>query len=50
VNKLVKFNDNQAVLIQQWADLHYGGNFTLAVNKLIEAQLKHNDLKESKND
>ena len=37
-------------LIQQWADLHYAGNFTLAVNKLIEAQLKHNDLKESKND
>ena len=32
-------------LIQEWANLHYGGNFTLAANKLIEAAFKHNDAK-----
>ena len=39
MKKNIKFTYSVIVAVQEYADLHYGGNFTLAVNKLISKRL-----------
>tara|TARA_R110000772_G_C12973854_1_gene404965 strand:+ start:228 stop:416 length:189 start_codon:yes stop_codon:yes gene_type:complete len=39
VKKNIKFTYSVIVAVQEYADLHYGGNFTLAANKLISKGL-----------
>tara|TARA_R110001632_G_scaffold37039_2_gene93712 strand:+ start:7306 stop:7431 length:126 start_codon:yes stop_codon:yes gene_type:complete len=39
MKKGIKFEAELIKLVQDYADLHYGGNFTLAVNKLIHKGL-----------
>jgi hypothetical protein len=39
MKKSIKFEGELIKLVQEYANLHYGGNFTLAVNKLIHKGL-----------